>query len=150
MDTAEISAGSEQGGNQSKLWLIVRTIISLALLIAILQHIEKAPVLQLILSARPGWLLAAAAVAFAGRLFAAFRWYILLRGRNAYVTFFRVTNIVFISSFLGMLLPGAIGVEVLRVYGMSKTTADTALAISSVLVERLLAIFILTLFSIAG
>lgn len=150
MSTTEISADNGQGRHQNKCWLLVRAIISLALLIAILQHVDTTPVVHLILSAKSGWLLAAAAVAFTGRLFAAFRWYILLRGRNANVTFFRVVRIVFVSSFIGMLLPGAIGVEVLRIYGMSKTTADTALALSSVLVERLLAIFVLTLFSILG
>lgn len=150
MDTTENSTGNDQGRNRHKLGLLVRAIISIALLTVILQHVDKAPVVQLILSAKPSWLVAAAVVAFVGRFFAAFRWYILLQGRNAYVTFYHVINIVFISSFIGMLLPGAIGVDLLRVYGMSKTTADTALAFSSVLVERLLAILVLTLFSISG
>jgi hypothetical protein len=150
VSTTKVNARSDRGQTKIKPWVIGRALISLAILIAILQNVETESVVKLVLSVKMGWLLAAAAVAFLGRIFAAFRWYILLRGRNAHVTFYRVLNIVLISSFFGMLLPGAIGVELLRVYGMSKATADTALALSSVLVERLLAILVLTLFSIGG
>ena len=106
--------------------------------------------MQVARSAEIGWLLTALIVAVAGRLFAAFRWFLLLWGKNPEATFGRVLKLVFVSSLLGMFMPGNIGVEALRVYGMSKTTLDPALAFSSVLLERFLAVFILTILVIFG
>ena len=95
-------------------------------------------------------LLAAICFAVGGRFFASFRWYLLLRGSNPDVTYNRVTRLVFVSSLLGMFMPGQFGVEVLRVYGMSRTTTDVALSVSSVVVERILAMLILVLLVIFG
>ena len=136
--------------NRTLTWIAIRAIISLGLLFMVLQRIDLGPVVQVARSAEIGWLLSALIVAAAGRLFAAFRWYLLLWGKNPEVTFGRVLKLVFVSSLLGMFMPGAIGVEALRVYGMSKTTSDSALSVSSVLLERVLGIFVLTLLVIIG
>jgi uncharacterized protein (TIRG00374 family) len=57
---------------------------------------------------------------------------------------------MFVSDFVGYLMPGNLGVELLRVYGLARTTADTALAATSVLVERILAFFALLALVMAG
>lgn len=131
-------------------WGAIRAVISLGLLLAVLQRIDLKSVMQVARSAEIGWLLCALMLAAAGRLFAAYRWYLLLQGKNSEATFGRVLKLVFISSLLGMFMPGQIGVEALRVYGMSKTTSDSALAVSSVLLERVLAISVLTLLVIVS
>jgi glycosyltransferase 2 family protein len=136
--------------SQTKIWGIIRAIISFALLIAVLKRIDLGPVVKVALSVKISWLLSASMVAVTGRLFAAFRWYLLLQGKNPEATFGRVLKLLLISSLLGMFMPGGIGVDVVRVYGMSKTTSDSALAFSSVLVERILAIFVQTLLVILG
>ena len=131
-------------------WGAIRAVISLGLLLAVLQRIDLKSVMQVARSAEIGWLLCALMLAAAGRIFAAYRWYLLLQGKNSEATFGRVLKLVLISSLLGMFMPGQIGVEALRVYGMSKTTSDSALAVSSVLLERVLAISVLTLLVIVS
>lgn len=126
-------------------WGGIRAIISLALFLAVLQRIDFGIVVQVARSLKFGWILSALLLAGAGRLFAASRWYLLLIGKSPLVTFGRVVRLVFVSSFLGMFLPGGVGVEIIRIYGLSKITSDVNLALSSIFVERIIAIWVLTL-----
>ena len=54
------------------------------------------------------------------------------------------------ADFVGYFMPGSLGVEVLRVYGLAKTTADPALSATSVVVERVVALVVLVLLVLLG
>ena len=69
------------------------------------------------------------------RLLAAHRWYFLLHGLNRGVTYYGVLRLALVSSFVGTFMPG--GVDLVRIYAMTRTTADLPLALTSILVERL-------------
>jgi uncharacterized membrane protein YbhN (UPF0104 family) len=129
-------------------WL--RIAISVILLAVVASQIDLSKTGQLLASARPDLTALAALVALAGRFFAAFRWYLLLHGKNAAVTYPRILRLTFVSNFLGFFLPGSIGVEVTRVYGLSRTTADLALSFSSVVVERALGMIALAAMALVG
>jgi uncharacterized protein (TIRG00374 family) len=84
------------------------------------------------------------------RLIAAFRQYILLRGQHPAVTFWGIVRLTFVSGFAGYFTPGTVGVEALRVYGLSRTTGNLALSVTAVLVERLTALLALCLLVLLG
>lgn len=116
-----------------------RFLLSASLLTAVLVQIDFAQTLQVLHDIRVDLALAVLAVGLAGRAYAALRWYLLLHGKNPEVTFWRTLKLTFVSTFAGFLLPGTVGVEATRIYGLSKTTSDVALALASVMVERVFA-----------
>src|SRR3546814_10451691 len=59
-------------------------------------------------------------------------------------------RLIFVSTFLGFFLPGGIGGEVLRIYGLSRKTADLGMAVASVVVERFLALVALSMLVFLG
>jgi uncharacterized protein (TIRG00374 family) len=86
------------------------------------------------------------------RLLASLRWYLLVRG-DPRVTYWRITRLLFTTTFAGFFFPGTVGVELLRVYTLGRGIANIALAFSSVLVERiqaLTALAMLTLIALAS
>jgi glycosyltransferase 2 family protein len=84
------------------------------------------------------------------RPLAAYRWYVLLHGKAPAVTFVDVVRLVLVSGFVGHFMPGGVGVEILKAYGLAGRTSDTLLSVTSVLVERLFALVALVLLMLIG
>lgn len=116
----------------------------------LLTQIDLEAALRAVVEARLELLVLAMTIVMASRLLAAARWYLLLRGRHAAVTPCGVVRLMFVSDFVGYFMPGSIGVEVLRIYGLAKTTADPALSASSVVVERVVALLVLVVLVLVG
>ena len=83
-------------------------------------------------------------------MIAAYRWYALLRQVDDAVAFGGILRLVFTSSFVGYFMPGTLGIEALRIYGFARTSANAALAITSVAVDRVLGTFALILLALVG
>lgn len=90
------------------------------------------------------------ATILATRLIGAFRWYVLLRSLHRGVSYLGVARLTFVSDFMGYFSPGSLGVEAVRLYGMSRMTSDPALSATSMLIERMLALFALIVLVLAG
>ena len=124
--------------------------MGLSLLGFLLTQIDLGQAWRAVADARIDLLLLAFAIVLGSRLLAAARWYLLLRGRHAAVTPFGMLRLMFVADFVGYFMPGSLGVEVLRVYGLAKTTADPALSATSVVVERVVALVVLVLLVLLG
>ena len=124
--------------------------MGLSLLGFLLTQIDLGQASRAVADARIDLLLLAFAIVLGSRLLAAARWYLLLRGRHAAVTPFGMLRLMFVADFVGYFMPGSLGVEVLRVYGLAKTTADPALSATSVVVERVVALVVLVLLVLLG
>jgi glycosyltransferase 2 family protein len=94
--------------------------------------------------ARPGLLGLMLVTIFAERLFAAWRWWVLLRLNEPGIGFWPVLRVTLVANYIGTFLPGGVGIEVLRIHGLARLT-DLALALSSVVVERLFGLLALVL-----
>jgi hypothetical protein len=90
------------------------------------------------------------ALLFLTRLIAAYRWYALLKQVDPAVAFGNILRLVFVSGFVGYFMPGTLGIEALRIYGFMRTTANAALAVASVAVDRVLGTFALILLALCG
>jgi uncharacterized membrane protein YbhN (UPF0104 family) len=153
-EPAAAGPGASGGGGRKALagtalrWL--RIPLSLAMLAYLLYLVDPAEALAVLANANP-WLVAAvAAMAVVDRMLAAFRWYMLLEGKHVHVGFWPVVRLTFVSNFIGSFLPAGVGIEAVRIYGLSRRTADLALALSSVIVERVLALGALVLLVVLG
>lgn len=130
--------------------LLLRVAVTLVLLGALLAMVDLDAMARVLVTASPLGLLAVFALLMAERLAAAYRWYVLLRLAQPGVRYRPVLRITFISNFIGAFLPGGVGIEVLRVYGLARTVSDLPLALSSVLVDRLCGLLSLVLLIGAG
>lgn len=128
----------------------LRAVVSVGLLVAVAWQMDLASVWETARMANARLVLLAGGLAVGGRLFAALRWYLLVHQKNPEARMGRIVRLVFISSLLGMFLPGLIGVEVIRIYGLSRSTSDPALSLASVLVERVLAMGTLIVLVLVG
>ncbi len=129
-------------------WL--RIAMSGVLLALLLSYVDVGQSWEIVRSARLDLLMFAVVLVVADRFLAAYRWYLLLHGRNPEASFWKVTRVYFVANFLGVFMPGSVGVEVLRVYGLARATADLALSFASALVERVLALLALFLLVLVG
>jgi glycosyltransferase 2 family protein len=84
------------------------------------------------------------------RLIAAYRWWALLKQVDVTVGFGNIVRLVLVSGFVGYFMPGTLGIEALRIYGFARTTANPALAVASVAVDRVLGTFALILLALFG
>ena len=126
-----------------------RLAISFALLGLLLSQIDFAAVPQVLRNANPWLVLACVFLVAGGRILVAYRWHLLVRIANPAVGFGRLLRLTFVSIFLGFAAPGAVAVEVIRVYGLARDTG-LAFALSSVLIERLTAMSALVCLLLLG
>ena len=142
---AGVTALQEQGEADSSArgkisgWL--RLTISILLLTLLVMYIDLVESWQTIRDAQPIFILMLFTLFLAQRFLSAYRWFVLLHGKNVAITFGKIIRLTFISVFLGTFMPG--GTELARLYLLSKTTSDLALTVSSLLVERMLALIAL-------
>jgi uncharacterized protein (TIRG00374 family) len=106
--------------------------------------------LEVLKDVRWGHFIAVLALLFFSRLIAAYRWYALLKQVDFTVAFGNIVRLVFVSGFVGYFMPGTLGIEALRIYGYMRTTANAALAVTSVAVDRVLGTFALILLALFG
>jgi uncharacterized protein (TIRG00374 family) len=80
----------------------------------------------------------------------AYKWSILVRSAGLKVNFKRLLKIYFTSGFVGLALPSGIGGELLKGYGLAKTTSKTIDSASSVVVGRITGLLGLTFLCVIG
>ena len=125
---------------RSKGWAALRAAVTLSLLGWLLYTIDLRALWALLLSAKALPVLLLLAILFSQRVLGAYRWWILVRCNHPGVRFREIIRIAFASDFAGQFLPGAVGMELLRIIGLSRVTADPAGAFSSVAMDRLLSL----------
>jgi len=79
------------------------------------------------------------------------RLYMLLHAKKIHIPLWRVVKIMITGSFIGTLAPTSLGIEIVRAYGFSKHTENSAAAVSAVAINRfigLLSLMLLASFSI--
>jgi uncharacterized protein (TIRG00374 family) len=113
--------------------------VSVGLIIALLWMVDAAAVVSALSTADPWWVILLLCTVYGERVYSAFRWHQILRWSELSVPLPVVVRISFISSFAGLFLPGVVGTEALRVAGL-RHNASLSQALSSVLVDRLIAV----------
>ncbi len=129
-------------------WL--RIPISLLVLGLLIHFIDVSETLRVLSKADPLLIALYGATILLDRIVATWRWLTLVRLANDRVGFWDLFRLGMVSNFVGFFLPGTVGVEALRVYGLSRETSNAALAISSVFIERIMALLALAVLVILG
>jgi uncharacterized protein (TIRG00374 family) len=131
-------------------WRSIRIVIAVCLLLFLVAQVNLSHTIDVLADVRWRYLFAVLILLFLNRLLAAYRWYALLKQVDSTVAFGSIVRLVFVSGFVGYFMPGTLGIEALRIYGFARTTANPALAVTSVAVDRLLGTFALILLALVG
>jgi glycosyltransferase 2 family protein len=86
-------------------------------------------------------LVAAFGIIFVQLGLAALRWRLVLRALGGELSFWQATQIFWIGNFFGLVLPGAVGGDAVRAWKTIKAGVPMALAINSVMLERVATVF---------
>ena len=143
LDTPATSPSAEHK-TRKRVAFALRLLLSVALLAWVMTKVDGARVVEILSDVDWLWLALAIAILVLGRVLVAYRWYLLVREHTSHVSFLNLLRIVVISGFVGAVMPGAVGIELYRMYALGRGTT-LALGVSSVVVERLSALIGLVL-----
>ncbi len=117
---------------------IARALVSLGLLALVLRQLGFANTIDALRDTRLIWVLVVLLLMFVEGLHGTYKWLILLKHTDHNVRFWPLFKLTYISGFVGMFLPGAVGIELVRMYGLAKHTSDLATSFTSILMDRIL------------
>jgi uncharacterized membrane protein YbhN (UPF0104 family) len=122
---------------------ILKVVISLGVLAVILSKVDMAHVLQLL--SEMAWIPFGAALLLllSGSLVRAYRWGALVWALDVDVSWWRLVSLYFVGAFFGQFLPTGVGGDAVKMYELSRDDHKASAAISSVLVDRFLGLFVL-------
>ena len=98
------------------------------------------------------WIGGAALLVVADRALMAYRWVALLRAipSAARPRLTEILRVFFVSTYLGTFLPGSVGGDAVRTYGLNRLAVPATDAFASVFMDRILGILSLLIMTIAG
>jgi glycosyltransferase 2 family protein len=97
-----------------------------------------------------GWVAVAVALVIFNRVLMSFKWWMLLGAQGVRISPWTLTSVQFTSYFLGVVLPGVFGSDVVRSWILAKAHGKVAATLASVLVDRVTSLLSLALVAAAG
>lgn len=108
------SAGPAKSTAATRIWLVGKITVSVALLAFLGQKVEWPDVGARLSGAVPGPLAAAQALLFASIFIAAYRWRLLVQRGQARIPVFTAVQLTFAGLFFGQVLPATVGGDIVR------------------------------------
>jgi len=122
---------------------LLKVIISLGVLAVILSRVDLEEVIQLLYAMEWIPFLGAIFLFLSGSLVRAYRWEALVWALDVQVSWWRLVSLYFVGAFFSLFLPTGVGGDAVKMYELSRDDRKAAAAISSVLVDRFLGLFVL-------
>jgi glycosyltransferase 2 family protein len=123
-----------QGGRRG---FRLRIAVSLALLLLLVLFVDWGRLGARLIAADPILMLAVVALATADRLLMAWKWWLLVRSRDATLGLWAAVRAYYLASFAGYFLPMTVGADAVRV-GALAGRSRPAVLVASVVIERLI------------
>jgi uncharacterized membrane protein YbhN (UPF0104 family) len=138
---------------RSRILNVLRVVVSVGVLAILVSRVDLAEVRQLL--ADTAWLpfLVALGLFLLGALVRAYRWGVLVWALGVRASWWRLVGLYFVGAFFSQFLPTGVGGDAVKMYELSHDDERAAAAISSVLVDRFLGLFVLfaiALLALAG
>jgi uncharacterized protein (TIRG00374 family) len=134
---------AQKSRTRNRILNILKVVISLGVLALILAKVDVQQVFQLLgdMDWRP--FVVALLLLVCGTLVRAYRWGVLVWALGARVSWWRLAGLYYVGAFFGQFLPTGVGGDAIKAYELSRGEGQAAEAISSVLVDRFLGLFVL-------
>ena len=133
---------------KGRLWFWLRVAAVVAILWWVVEHNGRERIARALLSADPGWMLAALGVFLLSIIAGAYQWHLLLRIQGIEYGFMACFRSYYSGMFLNNFLPGTVGGDALRVYDVHKREGSFGKAAASTLLDRLMGFSALSFFSL--
>jgi uncharacterized membrane protein YbhN (UPF0104 family) len=114
---------------------VFRVAVSLGLLVLLLALVDLPGLGRRLAGADPGLLLLVVVVVTGDRLLMAWKWWLLVRGREAAVSLWAAVRAYYVASFAGWFLPMTVGADAVRIAALAGG-GRTAGLVASVVLER--------------
>ncbi len=114
------------------------SVLALVLLLILVQEQGDGELFSALRRVSPSYFLSAMLVLLISRLFAATRWYILLRSAGVNISLARAIMLMFTGNFSSNFLPSTVGGDVVRLAGAMQMGYDRAICLASLVVDRLI------------
>jgi uncharacterized protein (TIRG00374 family) len=128
----------------------IRLLLSISLFYLALKLVDWPRASQMLISIDLAWLGFHLLLLASERLIFTWKWHGLLKARGVDVPALNLLTISLVGKFWGMFLPSSVGVDVVRGYYLYRFTGRGAEAASSVLVDKILALWALLLIGSIG
>lgn len=123
--------------NRQNILRVLGSVLALILLILLLEEEGDGQLFSALRRVSVAYFLLAVAALFVSRVFAAGRWYVLLRSAGVDIPFLRVLMLTFTGNFSSNFLPTTIGGDVVRLGGAMQMGYDRAICVASLVADRL-------------
>jgi len=127
---------------------LLKILISIGALAWVLSTISFDDILDAVRGANVWLLLIAYAMFTLSLLVRATRWYILIRGLGATVSFWRLVELYFVGSFFNSVLPSGFGGDAVRAAEVTQDV-EAGAAVGTVIVDRLTGLMVLFMMALA-
>lgn len=139
------------GSRFKNIWsLLLRLLVAGLLLGFLFSNLDYEKITKVVQQVNYTWLGSAFFLLITIRLIMALRWYIVLRAYSIQANIFEVLEIFFTSMFLGQMLPGLIGADMIRGYKLMKSHGKKKTIAVTLLADRLLGLSMVLIFALAG
>lgn len=133
-----------------KIKRIAQVLISVLLLGVIASWIDLKELSGVLVNVNPWYIVLALFIATTNRILMAVKWNLLLGAKQIHLSWYEVTKLYYVASFLGLVLPSTVGSDVIKAYRVSRRGFLFADVVTSIVVERVLGLIVLLLFGSAG
>jgi len=114
------------------------SLLALVLLLILIQEEGDGELFSALRRVSLGYFFIAMLALFISRMFAATRWYILLRSAGVKISLSRAIMLMFTGNFSSNFLPTTVGGDVVRLGGAMQMGYDRAICLASLVVDRLI------------
>ena len=121
---------------KGKLPLILKAIVSIALIAYLLSQTDYTAIYYSLTSADPFYLLLALLTLFLGKIISGYRWQILLLAQKINIPLKTLIASLFVGQFFNSFLPTTIGGDAIRAYDTAVESKESAKAVTTVFMDR--------------
>lgn len=129
-------------------FLLFKVVLSSILIVWIVKKVDYREFVKVVSKANILFILISVFWLVLDRFFMSYRWNILLTAKKINIPFSQIVKIYFLGSFAGNFLPSSMAPDAVRTYYASRYHSGIADILSSVLVDRILGVFSLTVIAI--
>lgn len=114
------------------------SLLTLALLLILIREEGDGELFSALRRVSPAYFFIALCALLVSRMFAAARWYVLLRSAGTTISFGRAVMLMFTGNFSSNFLPTTVGGDVARLGGAMQMGYDRAICLASLVADRLI------------
>ena len=126
----------------------IRTLLALSILAVVISQLDLPIVLTTLRHASVAPLVMALALFLTNRFLTAIKWDVLLKHNGISAGRLYLTRLMFVSSFLGIMIPSGLGADVIRLVQVGRKKQNITAAASSVIADRMIALLTLSALSV--